>query len=85
MKRLGIAELLMAEFAPKLDLGLFHITAASGDRLTIVVELLLGEVAATFSLEKAVCIHGMLMMAPNYWGSKSKTLQCSRRLNLNLL
>ncbi|XP_027108112.2 uncharacterized protein [Coffea arabica] len=55
-----------------------------GNHLTTVVELPLGEAAATFKLEKAVCSHGLFMMAPNFWDPKSKTLQRPLRLSLNL-
>ncbi|KAL3538425.1 hypothetical protein ACH5RR_001791 [Cinchona calisaya] len=58
--------------------------ADGGDQLTMVVELPLGEATATFSLEKAVCSHGLFMMAPNYWDPKSKTFQRPLRLSLNL-
>ncbi|XAR49201.1 DNA-(apurinic or apyrimidinic site) lyase [Bertholletia excelsa] len=40
----------------------------------VVVELPLGETAATFDLEKAVCSHGLFMMAPNHWDPVSKGL-----------
>lgn len=55
-----------------------------GDHLITVVELPLGEAAATFKLEKAVCSHGLFMMAPNFWDPRSKTLQRPLRLSINL-
>ncbi|KAH7867195.1 hypothetical protein Vadar_030301 [Vaccinium darrowii] len=47
----------------------------------VALELPLGETAATFDLEKAVCSHGLFMMAPNYWDPPSKTLQRPLRLD----
>ncbi|KAL2491062.1 Uncharacterized protein Adt_26690 [Abeliophyllum distichum] len=49
----------------------------------VVVELPLGDAAATFNLEKAVCSHGLFMMAPNHWDPQSKTLQRPLRLSLD--
>ncbi|KAG7962964.1 hypothetical protein I3843_09G094700 [Carya illinoinensis] len=40
----------------------------------------LGEAAETFQLEKAVCSHGLFMMAPNQWDPLSKTLLRPLRL-----
>lgn len=48
-----------------------------------MLELPLGEAAATFELEKAVCSHGLFMMAPNFWDPQSKTFQRSLRLSLD--
>jgi hypothetical protein len=42
------------------------------DGLDLVLPL--GEAAETFQLEKAVCSHGLFMMAPNQWDPLSKTL-----------
>ncbi|KAK2993635.1 hypothetical protein RJ640_019275 [Escallonia rubra] len=52
-----------------------------GDRRSVVVELPLGDSAAAFDLEKAVCSHGLFMMAPNHWDPLSKTLQRPLRLD----
>lgn len=49
----------------------------------VVVELHLGGVALDFSLEEAVCSHGLFMMAPNHWDARSKTLRRPLRLNLD--
>lgn len=49
------------------------------DGLDLVLPL--GEAAETFQLEKAVCSHGLFMMAPNQW-PLSKT-QVSRMLRLS--
>ncbi|KAI4296120.1 hypothetical protein L6164_036105 [Bauhinia variegata] len=46
------------------------------------LELSLGTEAETFQLEKAVCSHGLFMMAPNYWDPLSKTLTRPLRLSL---
>lgn len=46
----------------------------------MVYELPLGEAAATFNLQKAVCSHGFFMTAPNHWDPLSKTLQRPLRL-----
>ncbi|MCD9560929.1 hypothetical protein HAX54_019792 [Datura stramonium] len=54
---------------------------------SVVVELPLvdGEGdRATFDLEKAVCSHGLFMMAPNRWDSLSKTLERPLRLSENV-
>ncbi|GAB4847412.1 hypothetical protein Ancab_026470 [Ancistrocladus abbreviatus] len=48
------------------------------------VELPLGEAAGTFDLEKAVCSHGLFMMAPNQWDPLSKSLLRPLRLSLPL-
>ncbi|GAV77369.1 hypothetical protein CFOL_v3_20840 [Cephalotus follicularis] len=48
----------------------------------VLLEVPLGEAAVTFDIEKAVCSHGLFMMAPNHWDPLSKTL--SRPLNLCL-
>lgn len=58
-------------------------------RRSVVVELPLvdgdGDVdCATFDLEKAVCSHGLFMMAPNRWDTRSKTLERPLRLSENL-
>ncbi|XP_022895611.1 uncharacterized protein LOC111409797 [Olea europaea var. sylvestris] len=58
-------------------------TAAATATGVVVVELPLGDAAATFNLEKAVCSHGLFMMAPNHWDPQSKTLQRPLRLNLD--
>ncbi|KAA8545355.1 hypothetical protein F0562_020139 [Nyssa sinensis] len=58
--------------------------AGNGGRETccnVVVELPLGDAAATFDLEKAVCSHGLFMMAPNHWDPLTKTLQRPLRLD----
>lgn len=39
---------------------------------------------ATFDLEKAVCSHGLFMMAPNRWDTLSKTLERPLRLSENI-
>lgn len=54
-----------------------------GNHRSMVVELPLGTAAAAFSLEKAVCSHGLFMMAPNFWDPQSKTLQRPLRLSHN--
>ncbi|KAJ7942484.1 DNA glycosylase [Quillaja saponaria] len=46
------------------------------------LELPLGEAAETFQLDKAVCSHGLFMMAPNHWDPISKTLTRPLRLSL---
>ncbi|KAG5625830.1 hypothetical protein H5410_011048 [Solanum commersonii] len=54
---------------------------------SVVVELPLGDGdggCATFDLEKAVCSHGLFMMAPNRWDSLSKTLERPLRLSENI-
>ncbi|XP_052194644.1 uncharacterized protein LOC127802706 [Diospyros lotus] len=56
-------------------------TAGGGGCRHVVVELPLGNAAATFDLEKAVCSHGLFMMAPNQWDSQSKTLTRPLRLD----
>lgn len=38
-------------------------------------------VAPNFNLEKAVCSHGLFMMAPNHWDPHSKTLKRPLLLN----
>lgn len=64
-------------------------TATSGDiadgelRRSVVVELPLGDAVDTFDLEKAVCSHGLFMMAPNHWDSLSKTLKRPLRLDIH--
>lgn len=52
-------------------------------RHSVVVELPLGD-GATCDLEKAVCSHGLFMMAPNHWDSLSKTLERPLRLSENI-
>ncbi|KAL1536193.1 hypothetical protein AAHA92_28879 [Salvia divinorum] len=49
----------------------------------VLVELELGDAALNFILEKAVCSHGLFMMAPNHWDPHSKTLRRPLRLNLD--
>lgn len=49
----------------------------------VLVELPLGDAAPDFNLEKAVCSHGLFMMAPNHWDPHSKTLKRPLRLNLD--
>lgn len=44
------------------------------------LELPLGISAEAFQLEKAVCSHGLFMMAPNYWDPLSNTLTRPLRL-----
>ncbi|KAK4254517.1 hypothetical protein QN277_009891 [Acacia crassicarpa] len=46
-------------------------------------ELPLGISAEAFQLEKAVCSHGLFMMAPNYWDPLSHTLTRPLRLPLS--
>lgn len=46
----------------------------NGDSNSILVELPLGEAAEPFDLEKAVCSHGLFMLAPNQWDPISRTL-----------
>ncbi|KAL9141064.1 hypothetical protein ABFS82_14G078400 [Erythranthe guttata] len=48
----------------------------------VLVELPLGDAAPDFNLEKAVCSHGLFMMAPNQWDPHSRTLKRPLRLNL---
>ncbi|KAJ8572717.1 hypothetical protein K7X08_009228 [Anisodus acutangulus] len=52
-------------------------------RRSVVVELPL-EDGAAFDLEKAVCSHGLFMMAPNRWDSLTKTLERPLRLSENI-
>lgn len=47
------------------------------------LELPLGEAAESFRLEKAVCSHGLFMMAPNYWDPLDNTLTRPLRLSLD--
>lgn len=47
----------------------------------MVVKLPLGDSEATFDLEKAVCSHGLFMMAPNQWDPLYKTFQRPLRLD----
>lgn len=49
----------------------------------VVLELQLCDSASNFNLEKAVCSHGLFMMAPNHWDPHSKTLRRPLRLNLD--
>lgn len=58
-----------------------EIPRATADGGVVVVELPLGEAAATFDLEKAVCSHGLFMMVPNHWDPLSKTLERPLRLH----
>ncbi|CAK9188652.1 unnamed protein product [Ilex paraguariensis] len=53
----------------------------AGDHRSVVVELPLGDSAATFNLEKAICSHGLFMMAPNHWDPLTKTLRRPLRLD----
>ncbi|GAB4831654.1 hypothetical protein Ancab_005666 [Ancistrocladus abbreviatus] len=46
----------------------------------MVLPLPLGNCVETFNLEKAVCNHGLFMMAPNLWIPSSKILQRPLRL-----
>ena len=46
------------------------------------LEIPLGMAAETFRLEKAVCKHGLFMMAPNHWDPLSNTLTRPFRLSL---
>ncbi|KAL6547728.1 hypothetical protein OROHE_009433 [Orobanche hederae] len=47
----------------------------------VLVELPLGDAVHNFNLEKAVCSHGLFMMAPNHWDPHSKTLKRPLRLH----
>lgn len=49
-----------------------------------MLELPLGDAAETFSLEKAVCSHGLFMMAPNRWDPLTRTFSRPLRLNADL-
>ncbi|XP_010256879.1 PREDICTED: uncharacterized protein LOC104597156 [Nelumbo nucifera] len=49
--------------------------------LSCLLTLPLGESVSTFSLEKAVCSHGLFMMAPNQWDPSTKTFQRPLRLS----
>lgn len=54
---------------------------------SVVVELPLEDgngYCASFDLEKAVCSHGLFMMAPNRWDTLSKTLERPLRLSENI-
>ncbi|PSS18995.1 hypothetical protein CEY00_Acc10937 [Actinidia chinensis var. chinensis] len=63
---------------PDADVGV----GGGARRGSVVVDLPLGEAAAaTFDLEKAVCSHGLFMMAPNQWDPLSKTLLRPLRLD----
>lgn len=56
-------------------------------RRSVVVDLPLEDGdgdCATFDLEKAVCSHGLFMMAPNRWDTLSKTLERPLRLSENI-
>ena len=50
-------------------------------RGSVVVDLPLGEAAVTFDLEKAVCSHGLFMMAPSQLDLLSKTILSPLRLD----
>ncbi|XP_010252239.1 PREDICTED: uncharacterized protein LOC104593879 [Nelumbo nucifera] len=49
--------------------------------LSCLLTLPLGESVSTFSLENAVCSHGLFMMAPNQWDPSTKTFQRPLRLS----
>ena len=51
--------------------------------VTAVMEV--GEASETFSLENAVCSHGLFMMAPNRWDPLTRTFSRPLRLALNHL
>ncbi|XVF86442.1 hypothetical protein PTKIN_Ptkin18bG0040600 [Pterospermum kingtungense] len=51
-----------------------------GNSNSILVELPLGQAAEAFDLEKAVCSHGLFMLAPNQWDPISRTLSRPLRL-----
>lgn len=57
-------------------------TDLSGENV-VTIELPIGQlvVSGGFDLEKAVCSHGLFMMAPNKWDPQSKTLERPLRLN----
>ncbi|KAK4803806.1 hypothetical protein SAY86_003623 [Trapa natans] len=61
-----------------------EIEAAVAAREVAVLELPLGDAAETFSLEKAVCSHGLFMMAPNRWDSVTRTFSRPLRLSNDL-
>ncbi|GER45662.1 ubiquitin-conjugating enzyme 3 [Striga asiatica] len=54
---------------------------AASDDCAVLVELPLGDAAPDFSLEKAVCSHGLFMMSPNHWDPHSKTFRRPLRLD----
>lgn len=55
--------------------------ADAGFSRSCMVDLPLGDSAATFDLEKAVCSHGLFMMSPNQWNHVSKTLNRPLRVD----
>ncbi|XVE74270.1 hypothetical protein DITRI_Ditri12bG0003500 [Diplodiscus trichospermus] len=50
------------------------------DELQMRLHLALGECSSSFSMEKAVCNHGLFMMAPNVWIPSTKSLRRPLRL-----
>ncbi|XP_022720756.1 uncharacterized protein LOC111278365 isoform X1 [Durio zibethinus] len=46
----------------------------NGNSSSVLVEFPLGEAAEVFDLEKAVCSHGLFMLAPNQWDPISRSL-----------
>ncbi|GMI91882.1 hypothetical protein HRI_002857500 [Hibiscus trionum] len=52
----------------------------NGNRSSLLVELSLGKAAEGFELEKAVCSHGLFMLAPNHWDPTSRSFSRPLRL-----
>ncbi|XVE52225.1 hypothetical protein DITRI_Ditri02bG0106000 [Diplodiscus trichospermus] len=52
----------------------------NGNNSCVLVELPLGEASDGFDLEKAVCSHGLFMLAPNQWDPISRSFSRPLRL-----
>ncbi|XVF26562.1 hypothetical protein REPUB_Repub14bG0028100 [Reevesia pubescens] len=52
----------------------------NGNSSSMLVELPLGKAGEAFDLEKAVCSHGLFMLAPNQWDPISRSLSRPLRL-----
>ncbi|KAK8645850.1 hypothetical protein V6N13_119658 [Hibiscus sabdariffa] len=51
-----------------------------GNGSSLLVELPLGKAAEGFELEKAICSHGLFMLAPNHWDPISRSFSRPLRL-----
>ncbi|XP_039004269.1 uncharacterized protein LOC120131330 isoform X2 [Hibiscus syriacus] len=52
----------------------------NGNGSSLLVELPLGKAAEGFELEKAICSHGLFMLAPNHWDPISRSFSRPLRL-----
>ncbi|KAK8641761.1 hypothetical protein V6N13_011135 [Hibiscus sabdariffa] len=52
----------------------------NGNGSSLLVELPLGKAAEGFDLEKAICSHGLFMLAPNHWDPISRSFSRPLRL-----